>query len=152
MHHVELDQSGRTENQNEHSAVAFANGISASILISAREKRVLYQHLREQRERPLKRSTLHLKVFVTAVFVLIKDFVNPRFVLTIDREFDGRDNDLKSMLLRLIRTVDATYPSDNIVILSIGRRSPAHALAYGVYKKRTPPDRVVKAEDLLPYI
>jgi hypothetical protein len=149
MHHVELDQSGRTEKQNEPSALAFGNGIHASIRLSGKTKRAMYAVLKARYTRL---PNLHLRVFVAAVFFLIKRHLKQLASITIDREFDGHDNELKSLLLRHIWTVVPDFPQESITIASIGKKSPAHDLAHRVFLKKQPPDQEVQPDDLLPLI
>jgi len=149
MHHVELDQSGRTEKLNQPSVLGFTDGIASSILITAKEKRRLYAVLKA---RYRKLHLVHIRVFVAAVFVLIQDDLTRITTLTIDREFDGHEANIKAQLLRLIRTIAPDFPAEAIVIQSIGKKSLAHDLVHKVFLKKQPPHRVVNANHLLPLI
>jgi len=149
MHHVELDQSGRTEKLNQPSALAFANGIQGSILIPAKEKRLIYATLKARRDQFTNRD---LRVFAAAVFLLIKDHCHAITTLTIDREWTGHEATIKGLVLGYVRKIVPRFPTEGIAFDSIGRRSGAHALAYRVYKQKTPPDRVVTATDILPLL
>jgi hypothetical protein len=146
MHHVELDQSGRTEKQNQESVLAFSNGIAASIRIPAKEKRLLYATLKE-RYHTLKNPDL--KVFAAAVFLLISHDLRRLSGLTIDEEWTGHSREIRSTLLNYIRRVVPSFSADAITFANIGRRSRAHQLAYGVFKKRKTADRIITAADLL---
>lgn len=149
MHHVELDQSGRTEKLNQPSAFAFANGIQGTILIPAKEKRFVYQTLKARRNQFTNRD---VRIFAACVFLLIKDHCRTITTLIIDREWTGHEATIKGLVLEYVRKIVPSFPTEGIAFDSIGRRSTAHALAYGVYKQKRPPDRVVTASDILPLL
>lgn len=149
MHFIEIDQSGRTEKLNEPSVIAFANGIQASILIPTKEKREIYAVLNARFK---KLHDIHLRIFVAAVFFVLKDHLKTLGHITIDREFDGRDGDLKGFLLLHIRKIVPGFPKEGISIQSIGKKSPAHDLAHKVFLGLQKADYTLKASDLLPIV
>ncbi|MBI5653328.1 MAG: hypothetical protein HZC40_23210 [Chloroflexi bacterium] len=66
-HHIEVDQSGRTDRFNEDTALAFSDGIQCAILLSAAVKRECYQKLRE---RNLSKKVAAVTIFAAGLVIL----------------------------------------------------------------------------------
>jgi len=65
-----IDQSGKIENTKNLTVVAYANGKSKSLKISAVEKRKLLRVLRITSER---KKLITYEIFATLIFILIKE-------------------------------------------------------------------------------
>ncbi|MEK9165255.1 MAG: hypothetical protein AAB525_00120 [Patescibacteria group bacterium] len=144
--HIQIDQSGRIESLTQNTVLSFANKISYSIFIHRREKR---ECLRVLNQRYSKLSNWPLKIFAACLFLLIQNFIDNIKFIVIDVEYDGRGGDIKGMLLRHIRKIKPVFSKDSIVFQSIGKKSKAHLIAYGVYKKQINPNKIIKAGDIL---
>jgi len=147
--HIEVDESGRVENLTQDSVLAFSNKIFYSVFLNRREKRKCLQVLR-QHYGHLK--NWFLKIFAALLFLLIKDFIDKIDNIVIDVEYSGRDSDVKGMLLRHIRKIEPSFPKDKIAFRNIGKKSKAHLIAYGIYKKKAKSSKIIKAEDILPLL
>ena len=71
---VEVDQSGKVEQTNKVTVLAFANGVEWSILISASQKRKVLAVLKERRPQWSTRLTI-VYVFSVLVYLLVKDHI-----------------------------------------------------------------------------
>lgn len=146
MFNVEVDQSGKIERTRVNTVLAFSDGREYSILILAVEKRECIRKLRQWREND---RMFYLKLFVAALFLLLKDYLDQLDVITIDMEYPGKEAEIRAMLLRHIWKVKHAFTKEQIVFQRIGKKSPAHRKALAVYRGIVKTDRKVRARDLL---
>ncbi len=124
---IEIDQSGRIEETNRDTVIAFSNGEQFSVRIPARVKRQLLDVFR-QRGRP---KVFKYKVFALGVVLLLhKSKISPKNLsLIIDHEYPGHENSIKDIIW-------SKFGSEvEVDFKSIGKNSPAHEIAYYTYKK-----------------
>lgn len=130
---IEIDQSGQIGKLNTDTIFAFANSVSHAIVVPARVKRVVFEHLK-QRYTQLREP--YITVFAASIFLLIKDHLKTIDRMLIDEEFTGKEPQIRSELINYIRAIAPTFTGDRIVFWRIGKRSRAHQKAYGVYQAR----------------
>lgn len=152
--HIEVDQSGKIEKTNVDTVLAFSDGKSAAVLIPAEVKRVCLQALRRGGKR---KTTIVIRIFAAGLFFLLKDVLEEVTLVTIDQEYPGWEGDIKGMLLRLIwasgkRAETRAFEKERIAFRQVGKKSPAHFKAYGVYKGFQKADRILTAEEILALI
>jgi len=99
MTDVEVDQSGKIEALAVDTILAFSDGLSQTIRIPASVKRTGLRFLRQRR---VPRRIRHLRMLAAGFYLLLRDYLDQVAYLTIDIEFAGREEDLRSMLLILI--------------------------------------------------
>ena len=58
---------------------------------------------------------------MAAIFLLLKDHVDEQMHITIDKEFDGKEGEIKAFLIQHIRRVAPKFPKENIAFSSIGK-------------------------------
>jgi len=143
---VEVDQSGKIERTQVNTALTFSDGIESSILILAVEKRECIKKLRQS---GLSGANLYLKLFVAALFLLLKDYLDRLEVITIDIEYPGKETEIRVLLLDLIWKIDPVFSRERIVFRNIGKKSRAHLKGLAVYRGEEQPDRKVRARELL---
>ena len=146
MSNVEVDQSGKIERTQVNTVLAFSDGIEASILILAVEKRMCVRKLRQRGESG---RTFYLKLFAAALFLLLKDYLDQLEIITIDLEYPGKEVEIRAMLLDHIWKTDPAFSKEQIVFRGVGKKSPAHQKALAVYRGEEEPDRKVRARELL---
>jgi len=146
--HADIDMSGRIEESNRATAVALANGISFSIFISGAEKRKAIAILK-QRYPGRDVNLLHIFVFTVLLYYLLQPHIERLALVTIDLEYPGHDALIKNRVMTLLRNAGLRVHREQFAIGQVGKKSPAHDLAYGVYAKKTEPDRVITAADVL---
>ncbi len=144
--HIEVDQSGRIGILTQDSALGFSNAVEYGIFIPRREKRRIFDVLRV-RYRELRNP--EFRIFAAAVFLLLRDYLDRIAHITIDLEYPGHEAAIKGMLLRHIRRIRPNFDKRQISFQSIGRKSPAHYKAYGIFSGKQPPDQTIRAEELL---
>lgn len=145
---IEIDQSGKIENTNKDTVIAFSNSISSSILIKAKNKREIQNAFRQAG----KRMVFVYRLFAILIFILIKKHIPKIQQIIIDTEYPGKSSIIKNFLLQEIRKIAPSFRKDNIMFMQIGKKSRAHYLAYGVESNKKQPDMVVDTKDILKFI
>lgn len=143
---IEVDQSFKVERTNRPTAIAFTNDAIRSILIPAKVKQHAIARLRTLGKKG-HRATLFL--FAALTFLLIQDELPRLTRLWIDLEYTGHDNDIRAVLLNLIRAVMPDFPADRIAFRQVGKKSQAHTRALAVHRGGVEPDRIITLEDIL---
>jgi hypothetical protein len=143
---VEIDQSGRFEYTQQDTVLAFANGLSHSILISARTKRACIEKMRTKGIKPPRLQAL---LFSTALFLMLRNHSRQISLITIDREYYGNERVIKGHLVNLFERAGTPIDPDIIRFDLIGRRSPAHQVAIETFRGKRKPNRVVSDAELL---
>lgn len=144
--HIEVDQSGKIEQTNKDTALAFSDDISYAVVIPARVKREAINLLRATGKRG---KNLYISLFAAALYQLLKDHLDQIDLIAIDIEYEGNEQDVKLMLLNLIWQCRPTYSAANIAFRRIGKKSPAHKKALATYRGVARADRTLKVEELL---
>lgn len=130
---IEIDQSGKIENTNRKTIVAFStrNGAtSGAIVISARDKQFVQHHFRS-----IKKPRLFVHItFVTLIYLMVKDIIKDYDQIIIDREYPGYDNFMIQSLRNLLS--EKKVKNLSISISQIGRKSLAHDLAWNELQLR----------------
>lgn len=139
---IEVDQSGKIEQTNMDTIIAFSDGESGSIRITSQVKRKLIDELRSAEYRG---SNFYLKIFCAAVFLLLKSHLKSLKKVTIDDEYTGKEAQVKDFLTRHIgegREIE-------VEVARIGRKSNAHVLALAVLRRERQEDRKISLAELL---
>lgn len=138
---IEIDQSGKIENTSKHTYLAFSNTQHSVLKISSIEKRKLQKYFRNKGK-----SKIFIYItFATLVILLLKNIKIKNIQIIIDIEYTGRGRLIKNF----IKVLDPTFPTDDISFHQVGKKSPAHFLAYGTAIKKLNPDLVVNAKQVL---
>ena len=130
----EIDQSGKIEQTEKHTVLAFSNGTKGAVILSAKNKRRLQEMFR-QIGAP--------RIFVDYVFAALLAIL------------------LKSCKAQTV-TVDLEYPKSTKIIESlidpfvkaeirwdyIGKNSAAHDIAYKVYTEKLRVGRMVSVREI----
>jgi len=145
---IEIDQSGKIEDTNKDTVVAFSNNIFGSVLIQARDKREIQKIFRR-----IGKSRIFIyKLFAILIFLAIKKHIKEIDQITIDIEYPKWEHLIKDYLLKEIRRVKPDFDAEDISFKAIGKKSKAHSLAYNVFQGKTKPGLEVKFRNILKYI
>ena len=148
QHYVEVDQSIKMEQTQGDTVLAFSDGIERTILIPAKVKRAWQ---RELRARGVKPGMIVLRMFASGLLLLLEDRMEHISSVTIDTEYEGKEGEIKGLLLRFILKWVPDFPKEAIAFRQVGKQSGAHVLAWETHKARRKPDRRVTIEELLRY-
>ena len=80
---------------------------------------------------------------------MLEDHLNTCDGIVIDAEYVGHELDIRGMLLSLIWRSYPDFSSDQIRFKRVGKKSPAHNVAWNVTKGKRQVDRVVTEAELL---
>ena len=94
------------------------------------------------------RLTGELKVFSAMLYLLLMPFLDQIGHILIDEEYPGHGADIRGMLLNHMRRDGFDFPKGNIAFGNIGKHSPAHELAYSVYKCKTRQNLLIRTRDI----
>lgn len=145
---IEIDQSGKIENTNIDTVVAYANHEQRSIFLSASEKRRI-QCLYRDAGKP---HIFVYRTFSLLIFLLLRDRIAQIQGVVIDDEYPGWYFLIKNFLLQQIRTVAPDFDKRLIAFRCIGKHSSAHHKAYVTFTKKELPDMVVRYDDLARFL
>ena len=149
MFTVEVDQSGKVERTNTDTFLAFSDDFHYVICVPAGVKRAGQASLRSKWRRRKGKKSIYMRMFAVGLFLLLKDHLANLGQIVIDTEYTGRESDIKGMLLELIRCIEPGYLAERITFRRIGKRSPAHNLAWETHRGKRRPDHTVTEEELL---
>jgi hypothetical protein len=145
---IYIDQSGKIEQTNRHTIVAFSNGVQKSLFISAKDKRELEAIFRQAG----KPHIFVYKVFAICIYLVIQADLKKIRTIFIDREYPGQDSLIKKYILELIRHGGQSFDSDRILFTEIGKKSRAHAVAISAFREKKTANLQVKTKDVLKWV
>jgi nucleoside-triphosphatase THEP1 len=116
-----------------------------SIFISAKDKREIQKIFR----RIGKPRIFVYRLFSILIFLLVKNHLKKIDQIIIDEEYPGKMSLIKNFLLQEIRKINREFQKNNIVFKTLGKKSRAHFLAYGVAIGKKKADMEVTAKDIL---
>lgn len=142
---IEIDQSGKVEQTDKDTVLAFSNGKSFTVKIKASTKRRLQEIYRRMGTPRL----FVINTLSTLIFILIKDYLKDIKEITIDVEYAGKQKLITEFLKELITRHKYLVPEINFQL--IGKHSKAHQKAIEVFRKKSKPDQLISLEDILKY-
>jgi hypothetical protein len=140
--HIEIDQSGKIEQLNKDTVVAFSNEHQYSVLIKKSIKREIFVKYKS------KVKNLRYKLFCLGIYYCIKNYLNNYHSMVIDFEYQGKENLIKSILLYYIRSTCGQFNSKLIRFGSITKNSNAHAAAIDAYRGHRKPNLILTLKDI----
>jgi hypothetical protein len=129
---VEIDQSGKLEQLNTATAIAFADGQRGAIWLRVPVKRTLVDWFRKGRNRG---TDFWPVIFALAIFILI-DGLPSEAVILIDEEYTGKESRITQILENLLEQRFDHYWQGSIRFGRIGKSSSAHRLAWWVHRSK----------------
>lgn len=127
-HRVEVDQSIKIEDTGA-TVLAFANGISAAVIIPGPVKRAALDTLLV---RGKSKQIARLMLFAAGLALLLQDHLDELESVVIDVEYEGHEAPIREFLLIYIWQAHPEFEPWRIIFKSVGKRSMAHAKANAV--------------------
>ena len=149
MKYIEIDQSIKIDDTRDDTILAYSNEKRYSILIPISAKREIIKELYEKQKN---KAIFKIKLFCSGLFCLLRDVIMEDIIITIDNEFDGRENDVKGILLNLIWKINPRFDKRDLRIKEIGKKSRAHEIAIKVHRKQIKPNKILTKQELLSHI
>ena len=140
----QIDQSGKIEDTSKDTVLALAGkNIVYSIRILAKSKRQLQIFFADRKEPKL----FVYKTFSVGVFILLNAYNMNISSAIIDREYIGHEQLLSTMINKLLHRFDIGSRI-KVSFGTIGKKSPAHILAYNVATRKQRENRRVSGEEI----
>ena len=134
---IEIDQSGKIEQLNKDSVIAFSNKTQYSILIPKEVKQEVFRlHKGKIKE-------LRYRLFCIGIYYCFRDYIKEKELITICCEYIGKENLIKSFLLDYLRKSYPMMDSKVIRFGKIGKSSNAHAVAIDVFRGNRKPNKIL---------
>ncbi len=143
---VEVDQSGKIEQTNQDTVLAFSNHIKRAILIPRGEKRKLIKILRE---RGMNGKIFYPRIFCSAPFLLFQPYLLELDDIVIDDEYTGKTRLIKNLLNNIAYRQNKPPIAPKISFDHIGKKSPAHILAWEARKDSKLVSEKIEARQIL---
>ncbi len=143
--HIEIDQSGKIENYLD-TVVAFRNDEQYSVLLN---RKIKMEILTEYRT---KYKDIHYRLFAILIYYCIKNYLNKTELIVIDKEYEGREHDIKKHLLRLIWKDKPNFDKRLIMFSAIGKKSNAHRVAYQTFSGKLAPNKILTKKEVADFI
>lgn len=133
--------SGKIEQTDMDTVVAFSNNHQYAVLLPKELKRKLIGKYRKERQ-------IILKLFVTCIYYALRDYLHEIELIIIDNEYEGKQNYVKSLLLDFIRKDYRDFDKNLIRIGHITKKSKAHEVASNVKRGFTKPQKTLSEKDI----
>lgn len=129
---VEIDQSGKLEQLNTDTAIAFSNDTNGVIILKAGAKRKIVQYLRTTL---IPQKDMFAILYAIMIFLLLSDSEKKRAIL-IDEEYTGKNEIISETLQKLFLKQKVKHWPGIISFGQIGKHSRAHALAWYAHRSK----------------
>jgi hypothetical protein len=140
---IEIDTSSRLD-QSGNTIFSFSNEESKTILLSQKVRDKILTFL------PEKRIIKQVKLFTICCFLLIKDSLEKIEEIKIDLEYPKYEGFIRDYLLKLIKKhLKRFFAKEKIKIVSIGKKSKVHQIAWRARKKEKKPDKILTFKEIL---
>lgn len=140
--HIEIDQSGKIEQLNKDSVIAFSNKNQYSVLIPKEVKQEVYKLYKGRIKE------LRYRLFCMGVYYCLKDYIKEKELITICCEYTGKENLVKSLLLGYLRKDYARIDPKIIRFGVIGKKSNAHSVAIDVFRGNRRPNKILSLNEV----
>lgn len=144
--HIEVDQSGKIEQLNKDTYVAFSNHEQYCIKLSKNVKQdIVYNYRTKVRQ-------IIQKLFAICIFYCLKDYLNKKELITIDLEYHGREAFIKRELVGYIKNTYSNFDKNIIRFDLITKDSKAHKLALRTFREEEKPNRILTKNEVLEWL
>ena len=141
--HIEVDQSGKIEDLRQNTIIAFSNSEQFSVLLPKKTKQELFQEFRG------KFRQLRFRIFAICLYYCLEAYIKNKSLINIDVEYDGRDAEIKTYLIPLIRKKYGNFDKNIIRFSRIGKKSKAHEIAILTNRKILRPNRILTKQNII---
>ena len=127
---MEIDQSGKVEQLDTNTVIAFSNTHSGAINCKTTTKIIIYKYLRRSL---IPSQDLPAIIFATLVYILISQ--TKETVVWIDEEYTGKDKIIRETIEKLFRR-NGRRKIPDIRFKQVGKQSEAHHLAWATHRNK----------------
>ena len=127
----QIDQSGKIEQTNKITIIAFSNSKYGSIRLKAKDKRYLQDIYRQAG----KTKSFTLQIFSALLYLLFERFKLEKTSVTVDKEYPGHEALIRSYLIQLSsKRRKIILSPDEIRFGLVGKGSNVHGVASKAFK------------------
>ena len=141
--HIEVDQSGKIEQMNKDTYIAFSNHEQFCVKVPKKVKQELSVGCRKN----IKQFTQ--KMFSISLYYCLKDYLKKKQLIRIDTEYPGWEPFIKRELVRLF---PPTIDKEIIQFGQVSKESKAHKLAIRSFREEEKPNRILSKEDFIKWL
>lgn len=141
---IEIDQSGRIEETNRDTILAYSNSKSVSVRITAKTKRRMQELFRRIGEP----RTFIINIFTSAIYLLIEKEIRRISEIVIDLEYPGYEKVITKLLLKMFKEKKIKNPPE-IYFALIGKNSKSHKIALKTFRKKIKANQIISYELLI---
>lgn len=138
---IEIDQSGKIEEYLD-TVVAFRNKEQYSVLLKRKLKTEILTKYRN------KHKDIHYRLFAILIYHCIKNYLHKAQSIIIDKEYEGREEDIKKHLIRFIWKDYPNFDKRLIKFSRLGKKSRAHSLAYHTFIGKLSPNKIISKKEI----
>lgn len=145
---AEVDLIGRIDDITNPTVMTVSAGLSVSLWISGSDKEEAIQKIKERKPK-WGATRIHVFVYSTLLYLLLKDHFHKLDSVTIDSEYQGYESVIKQRILNLYRKNGKSISKNKIKFGRLEKTSPARMMASTVYKSDSVPDLRISADEIL---
>lgn len=131
---IEIDQSGKLEQLDTDTIIAFSNAKNGANYLKAGTKRKVIQALRTTL---IPKKELYPILFAILVFLLVGPLKEKTSTIILDEEYTGKNDIVKETLEKLLVKQFKEKWQGIIRVSQIGKHSPAHILAWETHRQKS---------------
>ena len=144
--HIEVDQSGKIEQLNKDTYIAFSNHEQYCVKLPKKIKQeIVYEY-------KAKISQIIQRVFAICIFYCLENHIRKKELITIDSEYPGWEADIKTYLIPLLRLRDKNFDKSIIHFSAIGKESRSHKVAKSAFVGKSKPNKILSREDVIKWL
>ncbi|PJC54504.1 MAG: hypothetical protein CO028_02040 [Candidatus Levybacteria bacterium CG_4_9_14_0_2_um_filter_35_21] len=144
----QIDQSGKIEQTNKITVIAYSNGKHGSVKIAARDKKYL-QDIYRKAGKP---KSFIIQVFSALLYLLLEKSKLEKTMLVVDKEYPGHEAIIKSYLVQIANKRGKIKLSPGEIRFGlVGKSSNCHGVASKAFKANRA-DFSVNKEEILSLI
>ena len=144
--HIEIDQSGKIEQLNKDTYIAFSNHEQYCIKFPKKIKQeIVYEYLNKVKQ-------IIPKLFAICLYYCLKNYVKAKELISIDLEYHGWEANIKTYLIPLLRVDNKNFDKNIIQFGKIGKDSRAHKVAVSSFRQEIKPNKILSKEEILKWI
>lgn len=143
---IEVDVSGAVAQTSVPSVFAFSNGKHYAIIFTPRIKKLALAYFRMVTGSS---DNFYFQLYIAGLALLLKPFLREIDDIILDTELYHQDRKVREYLGKRL---GKNFDRQRISFMEIGHKSTAHFLAFGVFTKKTKPDRVINLEEIKEYL
>lgn len=143
---IEIDQSGKIEQLNKDTYIAFSNHEEYCVKFPKKIKgEIVYEY-------KTKVSQIIQRLFAICIFYCLENYVSKKELITIDLEYPGWEADIKTYLIPLLRLKDKGFDKNKIDFSSIEKKSRAHKVAKSAFIGKSKPNRILSKDEVTKWL